>query len=165
PSTKFFENIGNAIGGAGKGIGGALGAAGKGIGGAIGGAGQGIGGFFGATAEGIGSAIGNVGNALGNIRIQLPQRAPEKEKVFEQEKIRKEIPAPLIKPQPQTLEESIDLLVNIIRGEAPLSDLGKALPQIATGMLVLSLKMGLFVFVLFVILALFKEWEKIARKK
>ncbi|NQU17683.1 MAG: hypothetical protein HQ564_06405, partial [Candidatus Saganbacteria bacterium] len=51
-------------------------------------------------------------------------------------------------------------LRKVIRGEIPLSELGRIIPQIATNLLVLALKVVLFLFVLFVIMMLFKEWER-----
>lgn len=165
PGINIFGNIGNVFGNVGKGVGGVLGATGKGLGNIIGGTGNAlgsvgsnIGNALGSTGNNVGSAVNDLGKAVGGLLFR-------ERKDVSTEKIERALDRAIgkiikIEKEPVTLAESFNDLRKIIIGEKPLQELGKVLPQIATSLLILALKIILFLFILLLIMAIFREWEK-----
>lgn len=137
--ANLFGNIGNVFSSAGKAVGGA----------------------FGAAGQNVQSAGSNLGSAWDNFFKPAPAPPPKPAPGVEgREPAREEGPVVEKKNEVQVIRESLGELAKIFSGERPLEDLGAVIPQIATSLIVLVLKVGLFLFVLLVILLLFKDWER-----
>ncbi|NQU16805.1 MAG: PorV/PorQ family protein, partial [Candidatus Saganbacteria bacterium] len=112
------QGIGNVIGATGK----ALGTAGQNVGRAMGAAGQGIGRAIGGTGKAVGGTINNIGQVVRNFLFAAP---PADEKI-ERELARAR--GEKVKEKAPTLVESFVEIRKVIRGEIPLSELGRIIP-------------------------------------
>ncbi|NQU16882.1 MAG: PorV/PorQ family protein [Candidatus Saganbacteria bacterium] len=145
--------LGTVAGNTGKAIGSAVGNTGK----ALGAAGKNIGTAIGSTGKNIGTVIDNVASTIKNL-FGLKPSTEDLERELERARAIERGEA--VPEETLTIRESFEIIRKVIAGEKPLQELGKAIPQIATNLLILALKAGIFLFVLFVLLMLFKEWKK-----
>lgn len=152
-----FGNLGNAIQGVGKGVGQGAANLGKGLGTVVSRTGNTLGTTLGNTGKGIGKAMTGVGKGLGRIF-----EAPRARRVEVKTETGKKIVIEDV-PRPITIRESIEVLRKIFTAEKPLEELGTLVPQIATGLLLLGIKVVLFMLVLLSISLIFSEWERRTR--
>ncbi len=153
-----FGNLGNAVTGVGRGVGQGVANLGKGIGNVVGNTGKALGALGQNVGRGVGGAVNNVAKGLGRMFEAPAVLDKEIERGFDEGE-RKEQELPRV----MTVKESFRVLRKIFTAEKPLEELGTLVPQIATGLLLLGIKIILFMFVLLVISLIFSEWEKRTR--